>query len=144
MRKLDSESSTDKSLMSSAIIKSEKPARFSSNNDESISKNNLSSEKENANEKLTISSSSNSELYSDSLENIHQTTEQIATTLAQSDTLLLANQTSNSNDTSSSRNRNSSESSSTSTSSGGGIQLYDVENAMINNNLANIGSHLFY
>ena len=82
------------------------------------------------NEKLTNSSSSN-ELFSDSLENIHSATGN----LIKSKDSLSANQINNSNDTSSSRNRNSSISSSTSTGSEGGMQIYEVENAMITNKM---------
>jgi hypothetical protein len=131
MRKLDSESSTDKSIITSAIIKGEKSNCFASNDDDdNNSASHVNSENNINNEKLTNSSSSN-ELFSDSLENIHSATGN----LIKSKDSLSANQINNSNDTSSSRNRNSSISSSTSTGSEGGMQIYEVENAMITNKM---------
>ena len=52
------------------------------------------------------------------------------------------NNNNSSTNTSSSRNRNSSEVSSTSTSSSSGIQLYDVEHAMLANNMENNNSSI--
>lgn len=145
MSKLDSESSTDKFVSNQVIfdnIKNEKFNGFSSNDipsfDENISTTNLRNEKNNDKEKLTASTSSqsNSELYSDSLENIPQTLEQQTATSQSKDDILI-NRTDNSNDAlSSSRNRNTSDSSST-TSTSSGVGIYEVENAMINNNLIN-------
>ena len=141
MRKLDSESSTDRSIIS------EKPSK----NLEHCSKKNMliSSLKDD-------NSSSTSEIYSDSLENLHQATDPIeeeeeaavvvVAASAVTASLVLNeccpntednNINNNSNNTSSSRNRNSSEISSTSTSSSSGMQLYDVENAMLTNNIDN-------
>jgi hypothetical protein len=144
MSKLDSESSTDKFISNQAIfdkIKNGKFNDFSTNDitsfDEKISTTNLRNEKNNDKDKLTASTSShsNSELYSDSLENIPQTLEQ-PTATSQSKDAILINRTNNSNDALSNRNRNrnTSESSSTSSTSSG-VGIYEVENAMINNNL---------
>ena len=136
MRKLDTESSTDRPLISSSnsttALNEKNLDKLRYKTSELINSNTATCDDNNAcnNEKTTTtSSSSNSELYSDSLENLHQATDPLATATSLPNECSEDNNNSNTNKNSTNTANNSTTTNNTTTSTSNQTWVIVVSNS---------------